>query len=117
MMRPYRGMIMCHLIADTLDELHAMADRVGVAREHFQNRRAGPHYDISKSRRLLAIDAGAVEITLRQCACMMARWRATRQLGTPETAITWRRFRVLTYPNSVPVPEPAGIPWPAAMES
>jgi hypothetical protein len=109
MMRPYRGMIMCHMIADTLEELYAMADRVGVGREHFQNRRCGPHYDISKSRRLLAFDAGAVPITLRQCACMMARWRATRQLGTPETAIAWRRYRLVTYAGAVPVAVPFDV--------
>jgi hypothetical protein len=109
MMRPYRGMLLCHMIADTLEELHGMADRVGVAREHFQNRRCGPHYDIAKSRRLLAIDAGAVEISLRECACMMARWRATGQLGTPETAIAWLRFRRVTCANSVPAATPDDI--------
>lgn len=109
MMRPYHGMIMCHMIADTLEELHAMADRVGVAREHFQNKQAGPHYDIAKSRRLLAIDAGAVEVTLRECACMMARWRATGQLGTPATAIAWLRFRRVTCANSVPAATPNDV--------
>ena len=29
-------MKMCHMIADTIDELHTMADRIGVARRWFQ---------------------------------------------------------------------------------
>lgn len=57
----YGRMVMCHMIADTPDELHAMADRIGVARRWFQ---APPkasfwHYDIAKSKRALAVEAGA----------------------------------------------------------
>ncbi len=56
-------MIMCHLLADTDDELHAMAARIGVARRWHQ--KAGTphsHYDIALSKRALAVAAGAVEI-------------------------------------------------------
>ena len=42
MRAPYRRMIMCHMIADTEAELHAMADSIGVARKWYQ----GDHYDI-----------------------------------------------------------------------
>jgi hypothetical protein len=57
-------MIMCHMVADTLEELHAMADKIGVARRHYQT--AGgrsPHYDICKAKRALAVQYGAIELT------------------------------------------------------
>lgn len=58
----YGRMIMCHMLADTEDELHAMADRIGVARKWFQ----GDHYDICQEKRALAVQAGAREITKRR---------------------------------------------------
>jgi hypothetical protein len=58
----YGRMIMCHMIADTPTELHAMATKIGVARRWFQ---APPkasfwHYDIAKSKRTLAVQLGAI---------------------------------------------------------
>lgn len=60
-------LVMCHMIADTSEELHAMADRIGVARKWVQD--AGSfreHYDICLSKRALAVAAGAREITRRE---------------------------------------------------
>jgi hypothetical protein len=51
----YGRMIMCHMLADTPAELHAMADRIGVARRWFQNKASTPHYDIALSKRALAV--------------------------------------------------------------
>ncbi len=62
----YGRMRMCHMIADTEAELHAMADRIGVARKWYQ----GDHYDIAQSKKALALAAGAVPITWRQAAAM-----------------------------------------------
>jgi len=50
----------CHMIADTLDELHAMAQRIGLKREWFQPK-STPHYDLTASRRARAVTAGAIE--------------------------------------------------------
>lgn len=60
---PYGRMIMCHLIADTPEELHAMADRIGIARKWFQDagKASFPHYDIALTKRAAAIGAGAIE--------------------------------------------------------
>lgn len=72
---PYGRMMMCHMIADTLDELHAMADRIGVARRWFQKHSSHPHYDICKSKRALAVTAGAIEVDRRGLIAVMKRTR------------------------------------------
>lgn len=63
-MGEFRRMKMSHMMADTDDELHAMAQRIGLKREWFQ----GDHYDVSITVRQKAVAAGAVEITLREMA-------------------------------------------------
>ena len=54
-----------HLTADTLAELHAFADRLGLLRRWFQNHRIMPHYDLSGPMRLRAVRLGAVDQTQR----------------------------------------------------
>jgi hypothetical protein len=68
-------MRMSHMIADTDEELHAMARRIGVARKWFQ----GDHYDICLSKRYLAIENGAVPISVRELAAKAMHKR--RQLA------------------------------------
>lgn len=84
-------MVMCHMLADTDDELHAMAARVGVARRWWQSpeKTSGSHYDIALSKRAMAVRLGAVEITLRQAAAMNLRRRITGSLGSPNDAEEW----------------------------
>ncbi len=68
---PYRKMIMCHMIADSTEELLAMADTIGVQRKWIQE--AGSrreHFDICLSKKALAIKAGAKEIGCRELARM-----------------------------------------------
>ena len=59
MFAPYRRMLMSHMIADTEAELHAMADKIGVARRWHQ----GDHYDVCKEKRVLAIEYGAITLS------------------------------------------------------
>lgn len=61
----YRRMKMCHMVADTLEELHQMADTIGIRRKWFQAHGHVPHYDISLSKREAAIRNGAVELNQR----------------------------------------------------
>lgn len=58
----YGRMIMCHMWADSEDELFAMADRIGVARKWIQRppKASWVHFDISLGPRALAIAAGAI---------------------------------------------------------
>ncbi len=73
---PLGRMMMCHMIADTTDELLAMADAIGVARRHLQQ--AGTHrehFDICKTKRARAVALGAKEVTQRDLALVMHRKR------------------------------------------
>ena len=96
MLASYGRMKMCHMIADTEEELHAMADKIGVHRKWYQ----GPpktrhmHYDIALSKRELAIKNGAVEITQKQTVCIL--WCITRGVAfsSPEDAYQKRMYEV-----------------------
>lgn len=87
--RPSYRYVMCHMIADTEEELHAMADLIGVARKWYQ----GDHYDVTKTMRAKAIKAGARLITTRQLSCMAVNRRRGLPLGKPETAEAVARER------------------------
>jgi len=64
---PYGRMKMCHMIADTTDELLQMADRIGVARKWLQDPgQYTEHFDICLSKKALAVQYGAKEITARE---------------------------------------------------
>ncbi|BEP50552.1 DUF4031 domain-containing protein [Variovorax sp. V116] len=84
-------MVMCHMLADTDDELHTMAASIGIDRKWWQSPAAtsGSHYDIALSKRVLAVAAGAVEITWRQAGAMNTRRRVTGALGPAADAEQW----------------------------
>lgn len=77
----YGRMVMCHMVADTPAELHAMADRIGVARKWFQDPKtmnvSTPHYDICKSKRALAVASGAIEFERNDFVAAVRRIRAS----------------------------------------
>lgn len=80
-------MKMSHMVADTLEELNAMADKIGVARKWIQDADMGHgwvHYDVSMQARQKAIEHGAVAITLRELALMTMEWKkvTAKQRGT-----------------------------------
>ena len=58
----YGRMVMCHMWADTLDELLAMVDRIGVARKWLQKppHASWVHFDISLGKKTAALAAGAI---------------------------------------------------------
>lgn len=69
----------CHLVGDTVTELHAFARRLGLRRAWFQNLSV-PHYDLTPTKRAEAIRMGALEIPAR----VQAAWRvAVRRCTTP----------------------------------
>ena len=77
-------MVMCHMLADTTEELLAMADRIGVARRWIQH--AGTpreHFDICKAKRELAVRFGAVTVVdSRELVKIVRLRRATQRGGT-----------------------------------
>ncbi len=65
----WRGMAWSHLVADTPEELHAAADRLGLRREWAQDKGRTLHYDLPEEYRLRAIERGlAVPISWRELA-------------------------------------------------
>jgi Protein of unknown function (DUF4031) len=65
----WRGMEWSHLVADSPDELHAAAERLGLRREWAQDKGRTLHYDLPEELRLRAIERGiALAITWRELA-------------------------------------------------
>lgn len=83
-------MKMSHMIADTREELVGMAANLGMRLEWLQREGdAGEHFDVALGNRAKAVKLGAVEITTREFAIMVARRRTTGELGKPEEAQAW----------------------------
>lgn len=52
----------CHMVADTVEELNALAKRIGLKPEWIQKSASEViHYDLVESKRKLAVKYGAVE--------------------------------------------------------
>ncbi|MGH8156602.1 MAG: DUF4031 domain-containing protein [Rhodanobacter sp.] len=61
---PWRGRLWAHLMADSLDELHAFAAKLGLKRAWFQSKRGGAaHYDVTDTVRAQAIRHGAIALS------------------------------------------------------
>lgn len=65
----------CHMIADTDDELHAMAALIGLKRSWHQAvpKHSISHYDLVGSKRTLAVAVGAIELKTRDEAVAVFR--------------------------------------------
>ena len=60
-------MKMCHMIADTPQELLEMVDKIGVARKWIQYPGTPrEHFDICLSKKKIAVEMGAKAITMRE---------------------------------------------------
>jgi Protein of unknown function (DUF4031) len=66
------------MYADTLEELHAMAARIGMKRSWFQDKSKLPHYDLVPRRRDEAVNLGAVEHSRSETVTFMANTRRSR---------------------------------------
>lgn len=87
MFAAFGRMRMSHLVADSEDELLAMVDTIGVQRKWRQGTPGkDDHFDIARSKRELAIAAGAIPISYRTLALMVACRKRTGKLPKPEEA-------------------------------
>lgn len=69
-------MKMCHMLADTTDELLAMADLIGVDQKWIQYKGTyREHFDIALSKRAMAVAAGAKEVSMTEMGGILRRKR------------------------------------------
>jgi hypothetical protein len=66
----------CHLLADDRDELHLLADRLGMPRRFFQDHPWRWHYDLPAHLRVTAVELGAVEVTMHEVGALLRHRRA-----------------------------------------
>lgn len=67
-------MVTCHMIADSVEELFDMANKIGMRPEWFQPW-SHPHFDVSKSRQTLALAQGARRLERREFVTRIRAYR------------------------------------------
>ena len=72
----YRRMIMSHMMADTDEELEAMARKLGLKRRWKQSPYRHPHYDVCQSKRREAVRLGARVVSSRELVELFYRRRS-----------------------------------------
>lgn len=87
----YRHMVMCHMVADSLEELHEMAHKIGCRPEWFQAKphaeRPHPHFDLPVFRKERAIALGAQPISQKESVRVLRAWREKLQIDPKERAL------------------------------
>jgi len=109
---PFRGHIMCHMVADSLDELHQMADQIGMERRWFRAppKASHPHYDIPEHKRAKALALGAQEVCQRTGLYFAARlgmeWATAEADGPRQKKYerTMARTRAYALPKDMALP-------------
>lgn len=61
---PFHGKLRYHMTADTIAELHAFAESIGVRRCWFHK----THYDVTAIDKIYAIKFGAIDVSKRRLA-------------------------------------------------
>ena len=55
-----------HMVADSLEELHAFATQITVKKHFFHRSKTAPHYDINSDQQIVAIAQGAKLVDSRE---------------------------------------------------
>lgn len=66
----------CHLLGDTLAELHALADQLGLPRQIFQDHPWRWHYDLPSHLRARAVQLGALSVEMHDVGALLKARRA-----------------------------------------
>ena len=66
----------CHLVADTVEELHYFAGRMHLNPSWFQDKPELPHYDLTRGMRLVAVKLGAIEVNRKKISDLMQMYRS-----------------------------------------
>lgn len=85
----WRGREWCHLVADTLEELHAFAVRLGLQRRWFQGQGRYPHYDVTMELRRKALRLGAIDADRAALVACCKRIRSDMLRCRAEAALQW----------------------------
>ena len=73
----FGSMQMCHMAADTTEELLEMATKIGLAHRWLQKKGTSKeHFDVCLSMRAKAVQNGALNVTAREIVELMNRKRA-----------------------------------------
>jgi hypothetical protein len=91
---PKRGMLWAHMMADTLPELHLMAQQIGLKRRWFQDKKH-PHYDVVDKYRTRAIYDGAKPVK----SCLIAM-RPKKESPAPRPQSTVTTAKTITNNSS-----------------
>ncbi len=62
----FRGYQWCHMLADSLQELHDFAAFIEVDQRLFHRTASYPHYDVTLQMREIALENGAIAATRKQ---------------------------------------------------
>lgn len=93
---PWRGRRWAHLVTDRdLDELHDLAQRIGMPRVAFQ----GDHYDVHEDLRRAALELGAVATPAREIVRALRRSGLRRRGGVDPWS--WSRASSLSPPAAL----------------
>ena len=75
---PYRGMKMCHMLADSSNELLSFSEQIGLKKTWLQYKNTyKEHFDISEPYRKIAIEKGAIVVERRQIALILKTKKVT----------------------------------------
>jgi hypothetical protein len=66
----------CHLLADSREELHAMAGALGIPRRFFQDHPWRWHHDLPEHLRARAVELGAREVSMHEVGALLRAHRS-----------------------------------------